>query len=202
MNIQAALAPHLPSQVHNSGVTASQLQTACQNHAQSPKTAPEPYEDGMSQREQVQWSKDLGQLAGGAQADFAKQTGGQLRVPQLQDALRDLSQAKEDEAACAKFEIKELKHAYYGQVARTAGWMGGTLATLVATGMLPNPVTAIGAFVCGGMCIRSIGKSRAAAKELGAQVPVLQAQMKNAQKIAAEASMCAPLVGAWGQLLA
>ena len=169
------------------------MQQACQKHVQNPKTAPNPYGD-MPADQKVAWSRDLSDLAGSL-------PDRELKLKQLQNAALDLAESKTAEAKAGQGEIKDLKQAYWGQVAKTAGWMGATLASLAVTGVLPNPVTAIVAVGTGGMCIRSIVKARGAAKELGAKVPQLESQVKLASQIAADANGCAPMIGAWDQLL-
>jgi len=207
MNVQKltySLTPYLPDRVENQGTCVGQLKQACQAVEQNPNGAPSPYED-MSKRDKVQWSRDLGDLGTGAQGAFRTKLGNpaaELRLVQLQGALDQLGVAKRNEVAQAQAEIGELKGAFYGQVAKTAGWMGGTLASMVVTGLLPNPITAVVAVAAGGMCIRSIGKSRTAAKQLGEKVPQLKDQIKAAHQVAGDAAQCAPLLAGWGNLLA
>lgn len=203
MNVQNVSA-YLPQQLSSTGQTAGQLQAGCQNHLAHQQSAAHPYPTDMPVGERQQWSRDIADLAVNAQDEFRRQLGNptaELRAPQLQSALADLSTAQQAEAESAQSEVSGLKRHYWCQVGKTAGWMGATLAGLAATGVVPNPVTAGIAVVTGGLCIRSIVKARGAAKELGERVPQLESTARQANQLAAEASQCAVLVGAWNDLL-
>lgn len=205
MNVQRlapALRPHLPGRVETSGPGTAQLRAACDAHAQAPATAPNPYPAGLP--DPAATSRELSDLAGRAQADFAAKVGNpaaELRVSQLRQAAEDAAAAARVEARAHEGAIKSLKSAYYRQVGCTAAWMGATVATLVAGGVFPNPITGLAIAGAAAMCIRSIGKSREKHKELQQRVPVLEDQARFARQVAADAAFCAPLLKGWGDLL-
>ena len=201
MNIQrlnSALVAHLPKQPAATGVSADQVAEACQRHADNASAA-HPYAASMSVQERAEWSRNLGPLASQAQRDFSPK--GSLGARQLQDSLQSLARASQSNAAEAQKELSRMKRAYWGQVAKTGGWMAGTLLSLGMTGVAPSPITLGLTLVATSMCVRSIGKARSAAKELSVQTPQLKSAIETARQVSREASQCAPLIGDWANLL-
>lgn len=200
MNVQrlnAALVAHLPKKP-SGGVSCDQLSDACERHSLG-ESSQHPYPPTMSGAEQLGWSRDLGQLSRQAQNDFT--AGGTLAAGQLQDSLESLARASETQANSAQKELSGMKRAYWGQVAKTGGWMAGTLLSLGMTGIAPSPITLGLTLVATSMCVRSIGRARSAAQELSTRTPQLQMAIQAARQVAGDASLCAPLVGDWARLL-
>ena len=201
MNVQrlnSALVAHLPSQPATHGVSAGQLANACEKHSID-TTSTHPYPPSMSSSEQAAWSRDLGLLARQAQSDFGAR--GVLGAGQLQGSLQSLARSSEANAKSAQQELSGVKRAYWGQVAKTGGWMAGTLLSLGMTGVAPSPITLGLTLVATSMCVRSIGRARSAAKELSTQAPQLKTAIEAARQVARDASQCAPLVGDWAAVL-
>lgn len=200
--LSPALRPFLPGRADTSGGSLSALKAACDAHVQAPTPAPYPKE--MSRADAVATSRDLSALAGRVQADFRLKVGdpaADMGILQLHQAAERLAEAKAAEAKEKAGAISGLKRGYFKQVGKTAAWMAATVGSLVVGGLVPNPVSAIAIAATAGMCIRSINKSREKHAQLQKQVPQLEAQMKFAREVAADAAFCAPFLKGWSNLL-
>ena len=206
--ISPKLRPHLPKEVSTEGNTASDMAQACSDYiadVRSGRTpAVDPYSSQMPKSEKVKLSGELRDLANNAQVDFSAQTetsGGALRLNQLEGSLQSLQSEMNHQIAQTNGDIKSLKSGYRKQVAKTIGWMAGTAGALIVGGILPNPISVLGVGVMATCTIRSIGKSRAAQKNLAQQLPELKQNLEASQQVLAQTVPYGPAVAAWNSAL-
>lgn len=199
-----ALRPFLPRAGDTTGGSLDALKRACDAFVQAPDRTPNPYPKGMPLRDRVETSRDFSELASRVQADFRQKLGdptATMGIGQLRETADRAATANAGEAKVLEGEVSSLKRGYYQQVGKTGGWMAATLGALVMGGIFPSPVSAIAIVATASLCVRSIGKSRAAYKEMQQQVPQLQSQIKFCRQVAAQASFCSPLLNGWSELL-
>lgn len=206
--VSSKLRPHLPKTVSSQGNTAEAMSSACAQYLSDVRAgrtpAHDPYPAEMKGKEKIRLSESLNELAREAQADFAAQketAGAPLRLPQLHSALESLQVSTQRSLEETQGMKKSLKRGYHKQVAKTIGWMAGTAAALVVGGILPNPLSVLGVGFLATMTVRSIGKARAAQKNLAAQLPRLNDSLKSSREVLANTVAFAPHVLAWDQAL-
>lgn len=198
--LRAAVRPHLPAGSDNTGASASELTRACDSYLSGgAQSTPYPELPADKARALTQNIKDL---SSGAQADFgAKVPGGTLSVTQLLACVGQVKAEKQAEVKELEARRSELKGAYRKQVVKTIVWMGATAGALVLGGLLPNPVTGLILAGCGAMAVRHISKARTAQKELQQNLPPVEANLKAARQLAADAVFFAPHLAGWNDLL-
>lgn len=206
--IRPKLRSHLPTEVSAEGRTAADMAKACGDYISDVRAgrtpAIDPYSSQLSTSNKVKLSQDLKELAQNAQTDFAAQqqtAGATLKLPQLEGSLQSLQNATQSLIGETNKEIKSLKSGYHKQVAKTIGWMAGTAGALVVGGILPNPVSVLGVGIMAGCTIRSIGKSRAAQKNLAQQMPELKQNLEASKELLAQTVTYGPAVAAWNAAL-
>lgn len=202
------LRSHLPKEVSSQGASASDMAKACGDYVSDVKSgrvpAHDPYGSSLSKSEKVALSQDLQELGLTSQTDFAAQAetaGASLKLGQLQGALQSLQTETQNDIKELSSQRKSLKSAYHKQVAKTVGWMAGTTGALVVGGILPNPLSVLGVGVMATMTIRSIGKARAAQKNLAQHLPQIQSNIKVAQEVLSKTVSYGPHVMAWNGAL-
>jgi hypothetical protein len=79
--------------------------------------------------------------------------------------------------------------------------MAGTAGALIVGGILPNPVSVLGVGVMATCTIRSIGKSRAAQKNLAQQLPEFKLNLEASKAVLAQTVSYGPAVAAWSSAL-
>lgn len=207
-DIRPKLRSHLPNKTSSNGNTATEMAHACRDYVEDVRAGRtpdmDPYSAQLSTPSKIQLSQDLESLAKGAQADFAAQTettGGELRLSQLSASLQSLKTEVDSEISELNAEKKSLKSGYRKQVAKTIGWMAGTAGALVVGGILPNPLSVLGVGVMATMTIRSIGKARAAQKNLAQQMPELKQGLEASKAVLSQTVAYGPAVAAWDAAL-
>ena len=206
--ISPKLRSHLPKEVVSEGHSAADMAKACSDYITDVRAgrtpAVDPYSSQMPKSEKVKLSGELRDLANTAQSDFAAQTettGGVLRLNQLEGSLQSLQSEMNHQIAQTNGDIKSLKSGYRKQVAKTIGWMAGTAGALIVGGILPNPISVLGVGVMATCTIRSIGKSRAAQKNLAQQMPELKQNLEASKQVLAQTVSYGPAVAAWSSAL-
>ncbi|MCA9776653.1 MAG: hypothetical protein KC800_08060 [Candidatus Eremiobacteraeota bacterium] len=202
------LRPHLPKEVSSEGRTAADMAKACGDYIADVKAgrtpSVDPYSSELSSAGKVKLSGELRDLANNAQADFSAQTettGGALRLTQLEGSLQALQTEMNHQISQTNGDIETLKSGYRKQVAKTIGWMAGTAGALIVGGILPNPLSVLGVGVMATCTIRSIGKSRAAQKNLAQQMPELKQNLEASKEVLAQTVSYGPAVAAWNSAL-
>lgn len=202
--LRSAVKDHLPKEASTSGASAESIAAASRQHIADLRAGRvplhNPYGD-ISRGDAIAISENVEQLAGGAAGDFRAAASGELRGPQLRQALASAGQAAKAEIADLSEQKSDLKSAYRWQVGKTIAWMAGTAGALITGGLLPNPISvaAVGAFSV--MTIRSITKARAAQKNLAAQLPRLEAGLKAGRQVLADTVAYGPHILAWENAL-
>jgi hypothetical protein len=208
VSLNSQLRPHLPKQSSAQGQTADRLAQACEEFIGDVRAgrtpSMDPYSSQLSNSGKVKLSGELKSLAQNAQADFAAQAetaGASLRLPQLESSLQSLQEQTQLEIGKLSSEKKDLKSDYRKQVAQTIGWMAGTAGALVVGGILPNPISVVGVGIMATCTIRSIGKSRAAQKNLAQKLPAIQQGLEASRHVLAQTVSYGPAVAAWESAL-
>lgn len=206
--VRSSLRAHLPTEVSSEGRTALDMTKACNDYVsdvragRTPTT--DPYSSQLSTSHKIKLSEGLQELAQNAQSDFGAQpetAGAALRLPQLEGSLQSLQKATQSQISELNNEVKSLKSDYHKQVAKTIGWMAGTAGALVVGGILPNPISVLGVGVMATCTVRSIGKSRAAQKNLAQQLPALKQNLEVSKEILGQTVAYGPAVAAWNAAL-
>lgn len=199
--LQQGVRAHLPAASDTSGPSADSLARACDTYLGGGAQAT-PYPADMPADKARAISRNLQELASGAQADFAaKVPGGTLSVGQLLSSVGQLQASKESEIEELSARRSELKGSYRKQVVKTVAWMGATAGALVLGGIFPNPVTGLLLAGAGAMTVRHISKARTAQKELQQTLPPVEANLKAARQLASDCVFYAPHLAGWNDLL-